>query len=308
MDFTWTNEPNMHTARREAILKSHPDVKALFGHDTRTAGLTFLLFNWQMLIAFGIVPLLPTWAFWLTTYAVGATINHTLLLILHEAGHNLIFASPAANKMCAIFANLVTGVPSAMGFRKYHALHHRYLAVDGKDPDLPTSAEARLVHLFPPLKVWWVMAEPLTYALRPLLTIPLPANRWDVANFTVQLAFNALVYYWGGSRPLLYFVVGTLLGMGIHPSAGHFLAEHYEFFPGHETASYYGPMNYVNINVGYHREHHDLPQVPWTRLPLIKKMCPEFYDHLPYHTSYVKLIWQFLVEKTYSLFTRIKRH
>ena len=77
----------------------------------------------------------------------------------------------------------------------------------------------------------------------------------------------------------------------MHPCAGHTIAEHYEFENRLETYDYIGICNFFNFNVGYHTEHHDFPMIPWTRLPLVRKMAPEFYENLPCHTSYIKVFY-----------------
>jgi sphingolipid delta-4 desaturase len=74
-----------------------------------------------------------------------------------------------------------------------------------------------------------------------------------------------------------------------------------------ETYSYYGVLNSVSFNVGYHNEHHDFPSVPWNRLPLIRKKASGFYNSLFYHKSWTILWLRFLFDKEISLFSRIIR-
>jgi sphingolipid delta-4 desaturase len=74
-----------------------------------------------------------------------------------------------------------------------------------------------------------------------------------------------------------------------------------------ETFSYYGFLNAVTFNVGYHNEHHDFPSVPWNRLPKIKAIAPEFYVELKSHMSWTRLFFQFLFDRELSLFSRMVR-
>lgn len=78
-------------------------------------------------------------------------------------------------------------------------------------------------------------------------------------------------------------------------------------FVAQMTFSYYGPMNRVAFNVGYHNEHHDLPSIPWNRLPAVRRAAPELYDTLEYHTSWTKLLFKFIFSREISLFSRMVR-
>jgi hypothetical protein len=152
------------------------------------------------------------------------------------------------------------------------------------------------------------VAQPLCYALRPMLIKAKPFRFWEGLNWAAQVSFNVAICYFFGMKSFTYLLGGTLMGLGLHPSAGHFIAEHYEFVSGMETYSYYGPANYFNFNVGYHNEHHDFPKIPWSKLPLVRKIAPEFYDHLPSYSSYVtEVFWPYITDPTMGVYCRVKR-
>ncbi|XP_062896583.1 sphingolipid delta(4)-desaturase DES1-like isoform X2 [Mobula hypostoma] len=244
--------------------------------------------------------------FW--AYVFGGCINHSITLGIHEISHNAAFGHKYAlfNRFFGMFANLPVGLPYSVSFKRYHMDHHRYMGGDGIDVDIPTDFEGwffctRL------RKFFWVILQPLFYATRPLCINPKPITHLEIANLVVQLTFNLLICNLWGAKPVVYMLAGSLLGMGLHPISGHFIAEHYMFLKGHETYSYYGPLNLITFNVGYHNEHHDFPSVPGCRLPQVKKIAADYYDNLPQYSSWVKVLYDFIMDDTISPYSRIKR-
>ena len=77
--------------------------------------------------------------------------------------------------------------------------------------------------------------------------------------------------------------------------------------PDQETYSYYGPLNKVSFNAGYHNEHHDLVTIPWMRLPQIRALAPEFYNGLASYQSWSGLLMQFVRDKNINLFAYVVR-
>ena len=46
------------------------------------------------------------------------------------------------------------------------------------------------------------------------------------------MVFDVWVYQSFGAKGLAYLILGTALALGVHPTAGHFIAEHYMFCKG----------------------------------------------------------------------------
>ncbi|XP_059229948.1 sphingolipid delta(4)-desaturase/C4-monooxygenase DES2 isoform X2 [Mustela nigripes] len=285
----------------------YPAIKALMRPDPRLKWTVLGLVLVQLLACRLVRGLAWRWLFF-WAYAFGGCVNHSLTLAIHDLSHNAAFGSGRAahNRWLAVFANLPVGVPYAASFKKYHVDHHRYLGGDGLDVDVPTRLEGWLF-CTPARKLLWLALQPFFYSLRPLCVHPKAVTRMEVLNALVQLATDAALFALWGLKPVVYLLASSLLGLGLHPISGHFVAEHYMFLKGHETYSYYGPLNCITFNVGYHVEHHDFPSIPGCNLPLVRKIAPEYYDHLPQHHSWVKVLWDFVFEDSLGPYARVKR-
>jgi sphingolipid 4-desaturase/C4-monooxygenase len=248
-------------------IAKYPQVKKLMGHEWKTSIQLLIMVMIQLFMTFMVKDM--SWLEILVlAYVVGGTLNHSLSLGLHECAHNLVFGHhrPLANRLIGFIANLPLGGPASVTFKKYHLDHHKYQGDQLMDCDLPTKIEGVLFSS-PIGKFFFVILQPLFYCFRPVLVLPKTITSLEVVNLLIQLTFDAIIYYTLGWKSLAYLLLGTLLGLGLHPIAGHFIAEHYVFVKGYETYSYYGPLNLITFNVGYHNEHHDFPNVPGYRLP-----------------------------------------
>jgi len=240
-------------------------------------------------------------------YVIGGTANHNLFLAIHEITHNLAFKGITPNKLIAIFANLPIGIPYSAAFKGYHIEHHKFMGQDGVDTDLPTQFELLCLNNILG-KIFFSTFQILFYALRPTFVRSQRLTRWHLLNILAQLVFDVALVAAFGTRPLVYLIMSSFFAGSLHPCAGHFIAEHY-LWDGmeQETYSYYGPLNVLAYNVGYHNEHHDFPSIPWTRLPALRALAPEFYDNIPSHPSWPMVIVNFIRDKEVGMFARAKR-
>lgn len=263
--------------------------------------------GFQMLIAWSVSGLAWYWVLAIA-WLVGAFANHALFVLIHECTHNMVFNDRIANIWAGILCDLPNGFPSSAGFRKYHLKHHAFQGHYDIDADIPSRWEARLIGNSFLGKSIWLLLFPIFQSLRPprLKEIQF-SNAWIWINLLSVLIVDFLIIYFWGLNAFLYLVASFFFSVGLHPLGGRWIQEHYLVNAPQETYSYYGPLNRLAFNVGYHNEHHDFSFVPWNNLPKIRKMAPEFYDEIYYHTSWSALVWNFLTDPKLSLFSRTLR-
>lgn len=307
--FHWASADSMeepHALRRKEIVAAHPEIKSLFGPDPNIK-YTVLASMILQLISLHLLQGAPFHIWLLMTYTLSGTINHSLTLAFHEAAHNLTSKNRLSNRIIGIFANLCMGIPASASFRRYHLEHHRYQGEDLLDVDIPHPIEGRIFQNSTPRKIIWCFLQPVFYSLRPLFTNPKEPGKWEFINIAAVVVFDCIIGYFFGLAGVCYLVFGTLLGMGIHPVAGHFISEHYVMHKGQETYSYYGPLNWFTYHVGYHNEHHDFPFVTGKNLNKVRAIAPEFYDTIPHYHSWIKVIWDYIMDELISPYNRVKR-
>ena len=299
-----------HPRRTKAILKAHPEVRKLITRNPYTALIMLSILIVQTGIAYtmGHLGFSYWWLSLIIAYCVGAFANHSMYVIIHDASHNLIFTSKTWNRMVGIFADLTNLVPGAMAFNVYHLKHHAHQGDYRYDADLASRWEARLIGNKWYGKALWLLFFPVFQVTRPPRIREYSMwSKWTFINLFFAIAYDVALVYFCGWAGLMYLALSFFFSIGLHPLGARWVQEHYTYDMDQETASYYGPVNMVALNVGYHNEHHDFPSIPWNNLPKLRAMAPEFYDNLKSYDDYTNLLFQFLFDDRYSLYSRVER-
>ena len=308
-NFVFSNNPEPHRDRTKQILKEHPEMRTLIGKNKTTFWLVVLLVAMQIALGIAISNFNNWWAVFLVAYLVGAFIDHSLFVLIHECTHKLVFKGPTANKLTGILANIPLVFASSISFEKYHLKHHSFQGVYELDGDLPNYWEGKLINKYFIGKAIWLLFYPIFQLFRLSRLKEIKAfDGWVVLNWIVQIIAMTIVCYFLGAKGFVYFLSSFFFSVGLHPLGARWIQEHFlTFGDEQETYSYYGKMNTVAFNVGYHNEHHDFPSVPWNKLPQIKSIAPSYYSSLHSHNSWFKLFFRFLFDQEVTLFSRIIR-
>lgn len=308
-DFIHDNLDEPHRKRQKAILAAHPEVRQLYGNEPLTAIISAAAITIQLVTAY-LVGCVWTGMHWYSILALayfgGGTIAALFGVLIHESGHNLVFKTPLYNRLNGLMVNIPMVVPISQSFRRYHLEHHQFQGVEGKDPDLPLDSEVTLINNNPLLKALWVLCYGVMYVVRGI-AMKKPPTKWEAINLVTMIVADALIIKFMSLRALAYLGVSVFFGYGMHPGAAHFIQEHYVFSDGQETYSYYGTGNIFYLNIGLHNEHHDFPQIPWTRICKLRQMATEFYDPLFAHTSWVAVMFFFIASPMLGPQSRLVR-
>lgn len=306
-DFTHSTAAEPHRHRTQSILRSHPQIRELIGPNPTTFCWTLGIVALQVAVA-AFVATRPWWVVFLVAYTIGAFANHALFVMIHECAHRLVFKNKTANILTGMLADVPLFLPSSYSFQKYHLKHHAFQGVYELDADLPSRWEARLVGRSVIGKALWLLFYPFFQMLRSYRLKITAIDGWTLANFASQTAVNTAAWILLGPKAVAYFALSLFFSIGLHPLGARWIQRHYLTADGEqETFSYYGRLNLLAFNVGYHNEHHDFPSVPWNKLPRIKATVPEVYDAMAAHRSWTRLLFRFLFDRNLSLFSRVVR-
>jgi len=221
--------------------------------------------------------------FFLKVFLFGAPVSHGLYVLSLEFSNNLCFGLEFLDRMSAMVGNIATGIPYAELVRYYDAEHRAfYNSKIHQDPETPSKLEVQFVH-GAGIKILYLCFYPLIYVYRLLSRHSIPFTRFLLWNIIWQTLFNLYIWYSYGTIVLGYLVFSSYVGFcPLHPFAIHLLMQHQKLDPkltsNKHTYSYYGMVNLFMFNMGYHRERHDHPKVPWSQLPLVRQLY--YYSEL----------------------------
>jgi len=302
------NQP--HWKRKSLLLKVHPEISKLQGYDIMSAVYIVGIVLAQTILAY----LLRDHKFWvvfIVAYIFGATMDHAMWVLIHDCTHNTVLPGKKANKFLHWVANIPLIIPCTISFRYFHLMHHAYLNETYNDPDVPALWEDKIFGHSALGKTLFLFFFPISQAIRVTCRFESSAQPkldiWLIGNFVVQILYSAFILYYFGYMAFIYLFISNYFAVGLHPMGARWIAEHYAVEPNQETYSYYGVLNKVSFNIGYHNEHHDVPSVPWSKLPLLTKHAPEFYKPLVNHNSYLGVLRQFIFNPKFTLQTRVTR-
>jgi sphingolipid 4-desaturase/C4-monooxygenase len=303
-----------HRNRAKEMLKKYPALIALRGpRPIVNTILCLLVVAGHIGVAIAVATQ-PWWVAILAAWVVGWWFVVQMILQGHECQHQLVYKSKRANSWLFMLTTLPKLGPTYYDWCFYHHPHHFKF---GTDDDVVIKRRDWLLRgrplspLFMPYTVLNFPREALhglfvdmPKYLRNALNPQLPATQrraagWAVVYFFAVLGLTAALFAVFGINAVIYLLASTCFQTGfLHPlSYGmRLFISHFGPTTKKFQASYIYEkawFNWITVNWGLHCQHHDFPNIPWTRLGKVAKIAPDYYQDIVRVKSYWGLTWLF---------------
>ncbi len=288
-----------------------PEARHLTGVNpwTSLALPVLLALHWGLAWAVGQTNILVCF---LAAFFVGQLLIHSAGALLHETAHRLIFHDSRAKLAFDLGLEAMLGsFGKQLTYQNDHIRgHHPHLG----DYELDYEHED-LCHLSS--RQWIKLEKPFTHRMLVTLTLVLhllpfgfligdivlprlyrsfsgksvrdetrklkshPINlHYRLLFIAVSLATNIFLFLAFGFLGWLYhnWSLSLFLGKCGVTNLGQSLSEHDGDNEQAPTYSDYRFINFLLFNTGYHNEHHTFPNVPWNRLPGLKRLAPNYFN------------------------------
>lgn len=288
-------------------MKLFPEVKSLFGPDPRT-----LIYVAAVMLLHGGTAAICAYYSSMTVavvlgFTVGPYLAQGILALIHELSHNRCTGVIFVDRLLGIASNTLILAPLSEIFRQHHTAHHASLGDDRGDVDVPSRVEVLAVGNNSVLKALWLAFNIIILPIRSLLRLEVRTDAYVVLNWIACLSFTAAVIA-SSATAATYLGISLFFSQGLHPANARQLQRHYcnkqAGIVKTNTYSHYGFWgNALFLNVGYHIEHHDFAQIPWTRLPELRAIAGKrFYpDNAAYESRGMWDVYNFVVNPACSL-------
>lgn len=305
------NTTDPHWERKQFILKKFPEVRSLYGSDLRTLWYIGAVVVIQLGLAY-LASLSSMAAAIVMGITIGPCLDMGVLVIMHELSHNRCTGKKTPDRLLSILANTLMLAPISEIFRQHHNMHHYHLGNDMNDVDVPMPVEVKFVGNSSILKFFWLFFNMVILPIRSLYKVEVKTNKWLIINWVACLGFSAAVFFWS-THAFTFLALSLFFSQGLHPANSRQLQRHLwdgsaekevnTVGGGPQTFSYYGWINAITLNVGYHNEHHDFAEIPWTNLPILRRIVGDEYypDSTAYEQRGWGVIWNFVMNPNVTL-------
>jgi sphingolipid delta-4 desaturase len=321
-----------HQERKKAILAKYPQVRELCKPDWKMT----LPFTWAYMAAHLTLSYLISkydvawWAVVVLSYTFGCWFAFVLQACGHEGVHGNVFKSYTLNRIHGYFAFMPLWILPFENFWNPEHLHHHTIVVD-KALRWGPRTSSKFVKIFLPLTGVFVVQCYLTiqamilfaiclvscvmYVLR-LRSTPLPQSFFlkPFSQFPSMISFSFMFFcltstlFWTswysvvGIKGVAYMLLGSCWSNGLSPLGMRNVQEHLVKVKNQPTYSvYYSDAfewlhPFLSLNINYHMEHHDFSNMPWNKLPKLRRIAPEFYENMNNYHSYLQVWREYLFD------------